>query len=81
MVNNNKMELIQVTQIQTQNLDDQIILSRACSLTKNWKKIFSKIAQKFVFCKNHKQLPEKKQILGKDGGLELYSWNSLSAVF
>ena len=61
MVNNNKMELIQVTQIQTQNLDDQIILSRACSLTKNWKKIFSKIAQKFVFCKNHKQLPERSK--------------------
>ena len=54
MVNNNKMEVIPVSQIQTQNLDDQMILLRACSLTKNWKKIFAKIAQKFLFCKNHK---------------------------
>ena len=54
MVNNNKTELISATQIETQNLDDQMILLRACSLTKNWKKIFAKIAQKFLFCKNHK---------------------------
>ena len=53
MVNNSKIDLIPVTQIQTLNLDDQMILLSACSLTKYWNKIFAKIAQKFFFCKNH----------------------------
>ena len=46
------MELIPVTRIQTPNLDDQMILLRACNLTKNGKKYFAKIAQKFLFCKD-----------------------------
>ena len=57
IVNNNTMELIPVTRIQTPNLDDQMILLRACNLTKNGKKYFAKIAQKFLFCKNFLKSP------------------------
>ena len=60
MVNNNKMKFIPVTQIQTPNLDDQMILLRACSLTKNWKKSFVNI---FILQKSS-ITPWKEAIIG-----------------
>ena len=45
------MELIPVTQIQTPNLDDWMILLRSCSLTKNWKKFLQKLLKNFYSVK------------------------------
>ena len=60
MVNNSKIDLIPVTQIQTLNLDDQMILLRACSLTKYRNKIFAKIAQKFFFLQKSPITPREE---------------------